>query len=136
MPSMRSVKANVIVTADLDMISDLFFDLRRKSSESMDAFSFDNVTFVLNCVDELVGDRSFIALRSRRPKHRTLTLVERQSRTFIEQAARDRKKAEEQAKKALEKAQTSLDEKVMQQVERRARRRTSRPSGSSWRRSR
>ena len=39
-------------------------------------FEFDNVTFVLNALDALAGDNRFIAIRSRRPKHRTLTQIE------------------------------------------------------------
>jgi ABC-2 type transport system permease protein len=107
-------RANVVVLADLDMVSDIFFDLRRKSSENLDIFNFDNVTFVINCVDELVGDDAFIALRSRRPKHRTLTAVEEQSKEYVKKATEDSKKAEDQAKAELAKAQGNFDEKVRQ----------------------
>ena len=43
----------VIAIADLDMICEQFFELRRQKIENLD---FDNVTFVLNCVDVLAGD--------------------------------------------------------------------------------
>lgn len=103
---------NVILIADLDMISDTFFELRRKPSESLDFLNFDNVTFVLNCVDALAGDDSFLALRKRRPVHRTLKAIEAQSREFVEESQRASKSAEDQAKKKLEDAQKRLDEKV------------------------
>jgi ABC-2 type transport system permease protein len=111
----KDVKMNplkLIAVADADLISDMFFELRRKSNESVDLLEFDNVTFVLNCVDELAGDESFIALRKRRPKHRTLEVVEKASRAFVERAADDSKKAEDKAKSELKKAQDALNEKV------------------------
>lgn len=78
-------KVNAIFVADIDLISDFFFEERNMGNLSM---KFDNVTFVLNAVDSLVGDETFIALRSRRPKHRTLDRVEQQKRGFL-QAAND-----------------------------------------------
>ena len=50
----------MIAIADLDLISEQFFELRRRKIENLE---LDNVTFVLNCVDVLAGDESFVALR-------------------------------------------------------------------------
>jgi ABC-2 type transport system permease protein len=107
-----AVEANVIVVADLDMISDQFFELRKRPTETMDFLNFDNVTFVLNCVDSLVGDDSFIALRKRRPRHRTLLAVERRSQDYVKTTQKESKKAEDAAKKELGEAQKRLDQRV------------------------
>ncbi len=103
---------HVVLVADLDMISDTFFQLRRERPEQIEYLNFDNVTFVLNCVDTLVGDDSFIALRQRRPKHRTLEAVEAQSRTFLQKNQEADKKADDEAKQSLKDAQAQLDKKV------------------------
>jgi len=108
----KPADANVILVGDLDMISDQFFELRKKPSENMDYLDFDNVAFVLNCVDSLAGDDSFIALRKRRPKHRTLEAVEAESEAYIKKSQEDSKKAEDQAKTELAEAQKRLDAKV------------------------
>ncbi|MFM7593122.1 MAG: Gldg family protein [Isosphaeraceae bacterium] len=106
---MAEEKLNVVVVSDLDIIGEEFFDLRRRGVENLD---FDNVTFVLNCVDQLAGDDSFLNLRKRRVRHRTLTRFEDQTRDFIKAAAEEAKVAEKQADEKLKTAQKRLDERV------------------------
>jgi hypothetical protein len=105
-------EAHVIVVADLDVISDQFFNLRRKPVEWLDAFDFDNVTFILNCVDVLAGDESFIELRKKRPTFRTLTRLEQESKKFIAQDQAEQKKAEDDATAQLEDARKRLQDAV------------------------
>lgn len=111
-PPPAAKPAHVVVVADLDMISDMFFNLRRDRPEGFEALDFDNVSFVLNCVDTLAGDESFLALRKRRPRHRTLEAVETSARAYRERNQEQDKKADEQAKDALKTAQDALDAKV------------------------
>ena len=100
---------NVMVVADLDFIGEQFFDIRAVAPGNL---NFDNVTFFLNAMDTLMGDDSFIDLRSRRARHRTLERVEVQTSSFIEQRTREELEAEEDAEQALKEAQQRLDERV------------------------
>jgi ABC-2 type transport system permease protein len=100
---------NAIVIADADLMSEQFFELRRHGIENL---NFDNVTFLLNCVDQLAGDPSFIALRKRRPQQRTLEAVEARTRTYEAQRLRESQQAEILADQRLKEAQARLDRSV------------------------
>jgi ABC-2 type transport system permease protein len=107
----KPVTIKVIAVADLDLISEQFFELRRMKVGNLD---FDNVTFVLNCVDVLAGDESFVALRKKRPQHRTLLTIEAQTKKFILDLQDQTKAAEEAAKDKLDQAQKAFDKQVDQ----------------------
>ena len=98
-----------MVVADLDFISEQFFQIRETAPGNL---NFDNVTFFLNAMDALLEDDSFIALRSRRARHRTLERVEAQTAEFVEQRTVDEQQAEEEADQALTEAQNRLNERV------------------------
>jgi ABC-2 type transport system permease protein len=105
----KKPELHVIAIADLDMISEQFFELRRRKIENLE---LDNVTFVLNCIDVLAGDESFISLRKHRLKHRTLERLEAQTKKFIEERQVQTKAAEDEAKAQLDVEQKNLDKKV------------------------
>ena len=110
-PEEKPAKVNLVFVADLDCISDMFFSIRGDRDVSKD-LNFDNITFVLNCVDALAGDESYIDLRKRRPRQRTLTAVESLSKAHVQKEADDTKKAEDDAKKELEEATKRRDAAV------------------------
>tara|TARA_Y100000588_G_scaffold395255_2_gene521920 strand:+ start:9487 stop:12129 length:2643 start_codon:yes stop_codon:yes gene_type:complete len=103
----RPIKS--VVIADIDMLGEQFFQLRR---QGIGTLSFDNVNFLLNAVDQLIGDESFITLRKRRRRHRTLEAMESRTKTYEDQRLKDIHAAEASAEKKLEEAQTRLDKAV------------------------
>jgi ABC-2 type transport system permease protein len=100
---------NAVVVADVDLMGEQFFELRRRGIENL---NFDNVTFLLNAVDQLAGDPSFIALRKRRPRYRTLEAVEARTRSYEEERLRQTQEAETLAEQRLKQAQARLDKAV------------------------
>ena len=63
-------------------------------------------------MDTLLEDDSFIDLRSRRARHRTLERVEARTAEFIAQRTADEQAAEDEAEQALTDAQARLNERV------------------------
>lgn len=113
---------NVVVIADLDLFGDNFFAMHERGgdvdADGLDDVRFDNVTFLLNVVDELVGDERFIELRKRKSQYRRLTKVddlkkeEREARETQTEAANASAEAElEEAKKALEAAVDAIEQR-------------------------
>ncbi len=103
------LSVNVVAIADIDFISTEFFEIRKRAVGNL---NFDNVSFFLNCMDVLVGDESFIALRNKRVRHRTLETVEDQMRSFIERKTQEEQTAESEASSELVEAQRRLNENV------------------------
>ncbi len=104
---------NVIYVADIDVVSDSLFSIVKGELYGL---KLDNVKFVLNCVDVLAGDDSYVELRKRRPIYRTLTEVQRQTDLFRKQRSEEQEKAEKDAKEQLEKRKESL-RKQHEQIE-------------------
>lgn len=98
---------NLIVVADLDLFGDVIYTLYERGGDmdgdGSEDVRFDNVTFLLNAMDSLLGDERFIALRKRKPGFRRLTTVDELTREA-------RKKRDEEIDKANDKADKELDE--------------------------
>ena len=100
---------NAMVFADADMIGEQFFEIRKSG---VDYLNLDNVTLALNAIDDLAGEKSFIALRKRRPRHRTLEAVEARTRQYEQQRDVEAQQAAAIADQRLKEAQARLDQAV------------------------
>lgn len=91
---------DAIAIADVDLIEDPFF-LQREGRWFYKEIEFDNIGFVLNCVDALAGDEAIVSLRKRRAKHRTLERIESRAAEFEKLRQEEEEKAHRDARKTL-----------------------------------
>jgi ABC-2 type transport system permease protein len=112
----RPIRA--VVVADIDLMEGRIFGLRNRPDEVF-GLDFDNVTFVLNALDELAGDDRFLEIRKRKPKHRTLERIEDTVAVAREQADAERQKyvaefeqAERDANDAMQKEVGEFEKKI------------------------
>lgn len=108
-PTDSGKPVDVVLVPDLDFVSQVFFQLRNEGVKDLE---FDNVTFILNAVDELVGDSSLLEIRNRRREHRTLTKLDASRLREEEQARAASDQATAAAQDELEKAKARLTSKV------------------------
>ena len=107
-----------VVVTDIDLLDGRIFGLRDRPDEFL-AMDLDNVTFVLNVLDELAGDDRFIEIRKRKPVHRTLERIEKAVEDARAQADDERQKfmaefeeAESEANAKMREDVSSFEEKV------------------------
>jgi ABC-2 type transport system permease protein len=108
-------EVNVVLVADIDPLFRDFFELRAQGNDpDRDGLNLnaDDVTFVLNTLDNLAGDDRFIDIRKRRPQHRVLTRIEDRMDTARDASIQQRKKFNDDYDQAIAKAQSALNDKV------------------------
>ena len=123
---------NVILVCDTDVFYSEFFTLRAMGNNPDQEFhlNLDNVTFVLNVLDDLAGDERFIEVRGRRPKHRILKRIEdltqkaredniAQTQRFSDEFEAEKAKAQQEFEKEIDdlrKKSKDLDEITLAQL--------------------
>jgi ABC-2 type transport system permease protein len=105
----KSADIDVVFVAEMDMISNPFFFIRDKEWQGL---KLDNITFVLNAVDELAGEHALLALRGRQAIHRTLTTIESNVKTFKTMQVDEAAKADSEAKDALDDVNKALQKDI------------------------
>ncbi len=119
-PSPKPV--HVILVADSDFVSEIFFQLYRNQGGQ---FSDDdkrflsnlrNVQFAGNVVDQLFNDKDYLDLRTRRPERRPLKRIEEEYRKTQDELRKATEQDEEDAEKQI--ARINLDfQRQMQKIE-------------------
>lgn len=107
---------NVVVIADLDLFGNNFYAMHERGgdvdADGLDDVRFDNVTFLLNVVDSLVGDDRFIELRKRKSKYRRLDKVDQLKKDERDAREKQTEEANKSAEAELEEAKKSLEAAV------------------------
>jgi ABC-2 type transport system permease protein len=100
---------NVTLVADVDWIIPSFFYIREGGAEDF-LPATQNVTFILNVIDDLAGDDRFIEIRKRTRKYRTLTRIDAATQQYRDDAGKQEDEflkeisdKEEEARKAMQK---------------------------------
>ncbi len=95
------------------MLHSAFFAIRaRGAQERGPSISLDNVTFVLNVLDQLAGDERFLEIRKRRRVHRALTAVEERTKQARDHAIEERERFVAEFDAARAQAQQELQDKI------------------------
>ena len=105
-------RSNVIYVADLDLLSDYFYNLRSQPIQNGIEYHFQDMSFVLNIVDSLAGETTFLGLRNRRLRHVTLGEIEAQKEVELQKVFEINNQFELDHKKALESAQVEAKKKL------------------------
>ena len=105
----KDAGVNAIYVCDVDIIANQLFNIVKGELYGL---KLDNVKFVLNAVDILAGDDSYVELRNRRPVHRTLTEVQKRADKFRQQRQDEVQKAKRKADEALESNQERLRKEI------------------------
>jgi ABC-2 type transport system permease protein len=105
---------NVVLVADVDMLSPAFFYVRElgDNSEAGVSFDFDNVTFVLNALDSLADDNRFIQMRKHRPKHRTLSRIEERTEGAKKEATKAREKFYKDCDESVKREEEAISQRI------------------------
>lgn len=112
-PKAGADKINVILVSDLDVLGQLFFNLREQlNEEEEEMYDFDNIPFVLNVLDYLAGDDRCLEIRKRRPAHRTLTEIAKATEEYRKQATKTMKETRDKTKQAIKAQEDALDQQV------------------------
>ncbi|MCG8448613.1 MAG: Gldg family protein [Pirellulales bacterium] len=102
---------NAVVVSDVDWLIPAFFAIRQRGGEDI-LPATQNVTFILNIIDELAGDERFIGIRKRTRKHRTLTRIDNTTKSSREAALKEEEEKIKEFEEKLGNAQKRYREAV------------------------
>ncbi len=112
----QPVKINVVLVADIDMLHDQVFMMQEQGSPPGMGINldFENVSFILNAIDHVAGDERFLAIRTRRPTHRTLQRIDKATDEMWQQTAEKREVYKKEMEKQIGEEQDKLESRLEQ----------------------
>ncbi len=109
--SSSGVKA--IYVTDTDLMIPEFLMIRADPDQVADArFQFQNVTFILNCIDWLSGETEFIDVRKHEPIFASLRMIDSVKEEARSAVRRRSQEFQDQYDEAIREAQEGMDEKL------------------------
>jgi ABC-2 type transport system permease protein len=105
------VEINAVVVADIDWIIPDFFYIRQSGDDTIIPAT-QNVTFILNIIDELAGDERFINIRKRVREHRTLSKIDEATEKYRDDALKEQEQFVSNIETQLKEAQQRFDEEL------------------------
>ncbi|MEQ1903501.1 MAG: Gldg family protein [Pirellulaceae bacterium] len=101
-------KANAIVIADLDFVSESYYE----QQDALKTPSLDNYRLLQNAIEVLADKSGFVALRNRRSSPRTLTTFEKMISVYRQQRVLAESENKKQIDAQLKTAQERLDKSL------------------------
>ncbi len=101
---------NVVYVADIDCLNSNFVAMRATPDANNEIhFNFENVTMILNIIDDLSGDDEYIEIRKRKPFYSTLRMVEIRSEDFRKSEYEIMEEYQEEYDKAIKDGQQEIE---------------------------
>ena len=98
-------KIDVVVIADLDFVSEIFYSQEEALGEKL-----DNLSLLQNSIEILAGNEGFVALRNRRATPRTLVRLETEIDDYRLESTTKRAELEKKVQEELKVEQEKLDD--------------------------
>lgn len=103
---------NVIYVSDVDVLSDEAIGTRDAPIRQGIEYRFENTAFVLNLIDALATNRSFVDVRTRRQRYMTLRHVEETIREATEESDQSLQEYEKDYQTRMTNARTDAQQQV------------------------
>ena len=103
----------VVYVSDIDVLSPVVFEVRANPEDYQVedvTWQFENVTFLLNIVDSLAGEKRFIDIRKRKPRHSTLVAVASETAAAITSEYEKRQELRKTQQESIDKYNADTEE--------------------------
>ena len=108
----KKSNTNVIYMCDVDLLADYFVDIRNNPIQRGISYEFQNMAFVLNLIDSMVGEETFLELRSRKIRHMTLRVVEETTEQAMQEVYDATQQLEQERLQAESEVKNAINEEI------------------------